>query len=156
VKIAVVDAETTRELRRAVLRPAWPVGSRMHGDDDPHALHIAALDDDLLVGACVLIAAAYPLHPDLADAWQLRGMATDEAHRNLGIGAAMLDVAVSEVLRRGGRLIWCQARELAIAFYGRHGFVGEGEYFTHHETGIVHQLMYRELSGDIDSSHHMS
>ena len=33
--VAVVTADVTSELRREVLRPAWPVGSVMHGEDDP-------------------------------------------------------------------------------------------------------------------------
>jgi predicted GNAT family N-acyltransferase len=47
---------------------------------------------------------------------------------------------------RGGRLLWCEARERAIAFYARHGFVGDGEIYLNRETGIPHQRMWRELS----------
>ena len=153
VRIQVVDAGTTSELRRAVLRPHWPVGSRMHGDDDPDALHVAAIDDDgRIVGAAVLLPLPYPHRPERANAWQLRGMATAAGRRGEGIGAAVLAEALHEAQGRGAELVWCQARDVAIDFYTRHGFVGEGAHFTHEETGIVHQLMYRELFGVPDSS----
>jgi GNAT superfamily N-acetyltransferase len=124
----------------------------MHGDDDPGAVHLAALDDGTVVGACVLLPATYPLRPEVAGSWQLRGMATVAARRNEGIGALLLTAAVGEVRARGGRLLWCQARDSAIRFYARHGFLGEGEHFVQAETGIMHQLMYRELAGVFDSS----
>ncbi|HEV7193447.1 MAG TPA: GNAT family N-acetyltransferase [Jatrophihabitantaceae bacterium] len=152
MRTEVVDAQTTRELRRAVLRPAWPSGSQMHGDDRPAAVHIAAIDDDTMVGACVLLPAAYPLRPQAADAWQLRGMATALDRRGEGIGTAVLTEALRQVRLRGGSLIWCQAREMAVAFYARHGFAAEGDQFLHAETGILHRLMYRELSDPTGSS----
>jgi predicted GNAT family N-acyltransferase len=79
-------------------------------------------------------------------------MATVAARRNEGIGGLLLAAVVREVLACGGRLLWCQARDSAIRFYARHGFLGEGEHFVQAETGIMHQLMYRELAGVFDSS----
>lgn len=153
VRTAVVTAALTAELRRAVLRPSWPVGARMHGDDDPAAVHIAALDEDGgVVGACVLLPAHYPPRPDAPGTWQLRGMATAAGRRGQGIGAAVLGEAERLARTSGVRLLWCQARDTAIAFYARHGFVPEGERFTHAETGIMHQLMHRELFDPPSSS----
>jgi predicted GNAT family N-acyltransferase len=144
--VELVDGTVTSALRRAVLRPGWPTGARMHGDEDPSALHLAARDaDGNVLGACVLLERPYPLHPERPHAWQLRGMVTAEGLRGRGIGAAVLTAAVDEVRRRGGRLLWCQARDEAIGFYARHGFVEEGEYFVHEETGIVHRMMYLDL-----------
>src|SRR5437868_3027460 len=103
MRIALVDAATTRELRRAVLRPGWPDGSPMHGDDNPDALHLAALDDgDAAVATCLVLPRAYPRRPEDEDAWQLRGMATHESLRGQGIGALLVDSAMAEVRARGG------------------------------------------------------
>ena len=146
VRTAIVDAATTTELRRAVLRPTWPTGATMHGDDDPAAVHFAALDGADVVGACVLLPAPFPLAPTEADSWQLRGMVTVEGRRGEGIGSAVVGAAQRCVRARGGRSLWCQARDTAIEFYARHGFVGHGALFAHTETGIMHQLMRRELS----------
>jgi predicted GNAT family N-acyltransferase len=145
VRIEVVDGMATRELRRAVLRPAWPLGSAMHGDDNPDAIHLAAFDDDVLVGTCLVLPRPYPLRPGRPDAWQLRGMATVPERRSQGVGAAVLAAAVDEVRRRGGRLLWCDARTSAVPFYAQHGFSTEGEEFLHAESGIPHYRMWREL-----------
>lgn len=151
--VEVVDGSVTRELRRQVLRPSWAVGTPMHGDDEPHAVHVAALAQDATVlGACVLIRRPCPVRPEVSSAWQLRGMATADALRGTGVGAAVLDFAVQQVRARGARLLWCEARESARGFYARHGFTAEGELFPHAETGIAHQLMWRELPAPPTSS----
>ena len=129
-----------------MLRPGWPVGSPMHGDDNPDAIHLAAVDDDgRVVGAVLVLPRAYPLRPDAPGAWQLRGMATAPERRGQGIGAAMVAAAVEQVARHGGRLVWCDARTGAVGFYRQHGFEPEGAEFEHAETGIPHYRMWRIL-----------
>lgn len=144
--IRVVDGAATRELRRAVLRPGWPVGSAMHGDENPDAIHLAVLDDDRVVAACLVLPRPYPLRPELDAAWQLRGMATVPELQGQGLGGRLLAAAVAEVRSRAGRLIWCDARTSAVGFYARHGFTAEGEQFLHRETGIPHYRMWRDLT----------
>jgi predicted GNAT family N-acyltransferase len=147
VQVRVVDGAATRELRRAVLRPGWALGSPMHGDDNPDAVHLAVVDDDeRVVGACLVLPRDYPLRPTLDGAWQLRGMATAAQVRGQGIGTLLLDAALDEIRRRGGRLVWCDARTSAVGFYRRHGFAAEGEEFEHHESGIPHFRMWRDVA----------
>ena len=142
--VEVTDAAVTSELRRAILRPSWPIGARMHGDDEPGAVHLAArTSDGTVVGACVLLPRACPAFPDRTGAWQLRGMATAEAVRGTGVGSALTEAAAAAVRTRGGRLLWCDARESAIDFYRARGFTGTGERYAHPETGAPHLLMYR-------------
>ena len=146
IRVAVVAGPVTRELRRAVLRPQWPVGSAMAGDDDPDAVHLAALDhDDRVVGAALLLPRAYPLRPEEAGAWQLRGMATDPERRGQGIGALVVAGAVEQARVRDGRLLWCDARTTAVHFYERHGFAAEGAEFVQAETGLAHVRMWRTI-----------
>jgi predicted GNAT family N-acyltransferase len=146
IAVRVVDGAATRELRRAVLRPTWPVGSAMHGDDNPDAVHLAAVDEDgRVVGSCVLLPRPYPLRRERDAAWQLRGMATVADLRSQGIGATVVARALAEVEHRGGRLVWCEARVGAVEFYRRHGFVVDGPEFEHAETGIPHFSMSRTV-----------
>ena len=66
MRIAAVDGATTRALRRAVLRPGWPKDAAMHGDDNPEAIHLAAIDeDDVVVAECegVIVRALCPGRP---------------------------------------------------------------------------------------------
>lgn len=145
VRVVVVAAAATTELRRSELRPAWPAGATMHGDDDPEAIHLAAVDaSGQVVGACVLIPRACPAFPERAGAWQLRGMVAAPAVRGTGVGGALTENAAAEVGRRGGSLIWCDAREAVVGFYARHGFAAIGDRYAHPETGSPHFLMYRE------------
>jgi ribosomal protein S18 acetylase RimI-like enzyme len=145
--VGVVDGSVTSELRRSVLRPTWPPGSVMHGDSEPDALHIAAVDDHgVAVCACVLFPRAYPGRSADGAAWQLRGMATAPELRSHGLGGLVVEAAAAEVGSRGASLLWCEAREAAIAFYERHGFLAEGDRYLHSESGIGHRMMVRELS----------
>jgi len=146
MRIAAVDGATTRELRRAVLRPGWPEAAPMHGDDNPEALHIAAIDDDdVVIAACLVLPRAYPKQPGTASAWQLRGMATAESHRSQGLGAELVVAVLAELRQRGAQLVWCEARNAAIRFYSRNGFEVDGEEFLHAETGIPHHYMWRHV-----------
>jgi ribosomal protein S18 acetylase RimI-like enzyme len=146
VQVRVVEGAATRELRRAVLRPGWPAGSPMHGDDNPDAVHLAALDEDgRVVGSCVVLPRAYPLRPDEPNAWQLRGMATAPELQGQGIGSRLVAAALEEIRRRDGRLVWCDARTSAVGFYERNGFTAAGTEFRHAESGIPHYRMWRIL-----------
>ncbi len=146
VRVEIVDGAATRELRRAVLRPGWPVGSPMHGDDNPDAIHLAALDGDgAVIGSCLVLPRPYPLRPDEPDGWQLRGMATAPAWQGQGVGGRVMAAAVATVRDRAGRLIWCDARTAAVPFYRQQGFTAEGAEFLHAESGIPHFRMWRVL-----------
>ena len=151
--VGVVDGPSTSELRRSVLRPHWPVGSVMHGDEEPSALHVAAVENGEPVCACVLFLRPYPHRPDIEPAWQLRGMATRADRRSTGLGGAVLAAMVDELRNRGAALVWCEARETAADFYRRNGFVAEGVRYLHSESGLPHFMMFRELSDPATSSH---
>lgn len=142
MQIAVVDAAVTRPLRLAVLRPGWPPDARMPGDDLPGAVHFAALDDEQVVGAGLVLPAPYPERPGATATWQLRGMATAPSRRSQGIGGRVLSAALGVVADRGGTLIWCGARLPAVAFYERHGFAVEGDEYVQAETGLPHVHMW--------------
>jgi predicted GNAT family N-acyltransferase len=94
-------------------------------DDGPDVFHLAERDGATVV-ACVTFFPE-PLHGE--PAWRFRGMATLEAYRSTGIGGRLLEAGVAEVARRGGRLVWCNGRSTATAFYLRHGFAIRGEEF---------------------------
>ena len=145
VRAAVVDAATTRELRRAVLRPQWAPGSVLPGDSDPAAVHVAVYESDELIGCCVLQSRPYPLRPEEPHAWQLRGMAVVPERQGQGVGATVLAAAEAELRSRGARLVWCDARTTAVGFYARHGFSAEGPEFEHAETGLPHLRMWRGI-----------
>ncbi|HEV7722731.1 MAG TPA: GNAT family N-acetyltransferase [Iamia sp.] len=146
MRVERVDPAVTRRLRNAVLRPGmdadavhWP------GVEGPDAVTYAVLgDDDAPLTTATVIPEPCPWRPDQGPAWRLRGMATDETARGRGVGRLALDAAVDHGRGAGATLIWCNARDVALSFYERAGFVVEGDGFTS-EHGIPHHPMTLDL-----------
>jgi GNAT superfamily N-acetyltransferase len=127
-----VNRDDIVTVRHAVLRADQPPETAYYPEDEwPGVFHIAE-HDGVTVVAC---ASFYPQPLDGEPAWRLRGMATLEAYRNQGIGGRLLEAGVAEVARRGGRLLWCNGRSTARAFYLRHGFTVRGDEFDVPLTG---------------------
>jgi GNAT superfamily N-acetyltransferase len=155
MRVEVVDQERTRELRRSVLRPELTAGDPLPGDELSGGVHLAAVDE---AGSVLCTCFVYPdpppwlsgrgeVVPDAGEAWHLRQMATDPAHRGQGVGGEVLEAAIAHVRAAGARLLWCNARVRAAGFYSRHGFAVHGAQYVD-ERGEPHLRMWRELSGE--------
>ena len=124
-----VSAEAVRALRQLVLRPGRPFEeTAFPGDDAPGTAHFGAFRAGELVAIAMLLDAPHPERPG-ERACQVRGMASHPSVRGQGFGAAVLEACIEEAMRRGSSLAWCNAREAALGFYVRHGFVVTGERF---------------------------
>jgi len=148
VRVDVVPAEVTAPLRWRVLRPhlASPEEAMLPGERDPGAVHLAALDPHGdVVGTAVLLPERFERMPDRADAWRLRGMATEERLRGQGIGGQVVRRVIEHVAARGGGLLWCHARVPAQAFYECAGFTTVGDRWEVPHLG-PHIAMWREVS----------
>ena len=66
-------------------------------------------------------------------------MAVRQAARGAGVGAAILQALMQQAQLRRDKLVQLNAQSQAAAFYGRHGFVREGDEFV--EAGIPHVHM---------------
>lgn len=140
----LITSEESADLRRRVLRPNLPAGTPSRSYPD-RARHVGVLDNaGTVLGTCVVFPARCPWQPAAA-AWQLRAMAVEPAWQGQGIGGRVLAAATVEVKIGGGDLIWCDARQTAVAFYARHGFIAHGEPFVQAETGLPHLDMWRSL-----------
>ncbi len=137
--VRLVEAEQTRPLRQRVLRPGGPTIQ-----DDPAAVHFAAVDADVVVATGVLLAEPPPFAYAGA-AWQLRGMATDPGRRGQGLGSAVLTAVILHVQTAGGGLLWCNARTPAQPFYERAGLHSWGQGWDDPAIG-PHIVMQVELS----------
>lgn len=80
--------------------------------------------------------------------WRISRVAVDEVHRGRGLGSRILAALLCEVVSRGGGRIELAAREYAVGFYRRFGFVPVGEAFASPETGLPHVMMVLELSAN--------
>ncbi|MEO6886444.1 MAG: GNAT family N-acetyltransferase [Jatrophihabitantaceae bacterium] len=148
MKTGIVDPALTRELRRSVLRPDVPIGATLPGDDLPHALHFGATTaDGAVVSTCFVYPEPCPWLPERVASWHLRQMATDPAHRGRRYAGDVVEAAVAHLRTLDAGLLWCNAREQAVPFYARHGFLGEGAIFTDERHTIPHLRMWLELTG---------
>jgi predicted GNAT family N-acyltransferase len=71
-------------------------------------------------------------------------MAVRQDARGAGTGSLVLCALMDEARRRGDRDVVLHAQLGARDFYGRHGFVPEGEVFM--DAGIEHIAMRRRFS----------
>ncbi len=141
ITLARCDAADILNLRHRILRAGLPrETASFDGDDDPATAHFAAQQGERIVGCVSVMRRAY----DGREAWQLRGMAVDAGMQRAGVGAMLLGAAELHVRESGVPLIWCNARELAVGFYRRHGWMVVSERFEFPTAG-PHFRMTREL-----------
>jgi GNAT superfamily N-acetyltransferase len=133
IHVEFVQPLVLHALRRQVLRPGQPWSSVDHDYDSwPDTFHVAAFGPRGEVAACASFhpdSAPHRPDTDAGQTWRLRAMASLPEVRGQGYGAAALRYGIAEMRRRGGRLLWCNARSGAVGFYERLGFSIVGEEF---------------------------
>ena len=131
-------------LRHAELRAGLPVESaRFDLDDDPRTRHYGAFLP--ASGENVGCVSCMRVPREGADAWQVRGMATRGDLVRRGIGHALLSFAVATLGDEdGARLLWCNARTTALAFWEREGWTVASDVFDIPGVG-PHHVMRRTL-----------
>ena len=118
--------EETHDLRRRVSADGRADVPTFHHplDDSPGAWHLGVVDAG---GAVVGISSYYrvpcPSRPGVEPAVQLQFMAVAPVLQRHGAGSAILAEALRRLRREGIRLVWADARDVAIPFYERFGFV---------------------------------
>ena len=141
--IRFIKARDTWPLRHKVLRPHQTLEDCDYPNDrNPDSFHLGAFVGDHLIG----VGSFYKEKNDSLSGWiqwRLRGMAVDPDHRARKLGSALLDFALDHLRSQGADLLWCQARETAIAFYEKHAFQKHGERFDIEGIG-GHYVMYRK------------
>lgn len=140
-----VAAEQTHELRRRVLRAERPnVPIVFPIDADPATVHLAVVDGDDTLGISTWGPAPCPVGPAGA-AVQLRGMAVDPAHQGHGLGHLLIEAGLAWAARWGAAVAWANARDSALGFYVREGFVVVGDGFLTADMGLPHHLVVYQL-----------
>lgn len=152
VVVRQVPVEEIFALRQAVLRPNRPASFSVYAQD-PHAVHLAAYDGDLLVGCATTFAQAWPGDADPAApapqpaAWRLRGMAVDASRQGSGVGREVLAAVVDAARTADAPLLWADGRVSALGFYTRLGWQVVGEDYVVPDSGLPHRRIVLPLSG---------
>lgn len=125
-------------LREEVLRR--PLGLRLSSEDladDPECFHLGMCDEAKLVA--VLLLQRVSTHR-----LKMRQVAVSPDAQGSGIGSELLARAERFAQERRYRTVHAHARESAIGFYLKHGYVASGEVFR--EQMMPHRLITKDLS----------
>ena len=145
MKVIQIAAEQTLSLRNEVLRPGMPISSCLFdGDDEPKTRHFGALDDqEQIVGIVSIFSNP---HPDLPATftYQLRGMATSEQCRGLGVGILLIESVEHYLKAIECAGLWANARTEALGFYKKQGYQVMSDEFMIENVG-PHYLVAKAL-----------
>jgi predicted GNAT family N-acyltransferase len=124
-------------LRDAILRK--PLGLKFSEDEiekEKTNLHIAAYEDEQMLGCCMLV-------EEEPQTVRLRQMAVVNDVQGKGIGRALMQFAENLARDRGYKKITMHARNNAVGFYEKMGYRKKGKPFE--EITIPHFVMEKEL-----------
>ena len=133
------------QLRVAVLRKGTPATDCNYPEDNySDIVHFAIFHDGTAIGASSWFMKECPEKPGIA-AIQLKGMAVAEELQGAGLGALLIDTGLALANERGALIAWARARDSAMGFYERLGFVSTGEGFVDSPTAMPHHIVVRTL-----------
>ena len=139
-----LTAGQTHPLRLDVLRRGTPSRDIAFPEDElATTLHLGVELDGVVVGISTWIEKAHPDLPAMRGI-QLRGMATAPQFQGHGIGGLILETGVERMFASGHEMVWARARDTALDFYERHGFVRRGMGYVDLSTQIPHHDIVRE------------
>jgi ribosomal protein S18 acetylase RimI-like enzyme len=135
-----IDWERYFDLRWRVLRRPWrqPKGSEKD-NREAGSVHL------MLCDASRMPLAVGRLHLNTPLEAQVRFMAVDPTATRQGLGATLLAALESRAAQMGARSIVLNAREQAIPFYRKHGYVVTGEAATMFGS-VLHFRMAKQIS----------
>ncbi len=135
LQIEQIRPELTWRLRQRVLYPANKL-YEMEIEEDNHGYHFGAFSNNELVAVVSLF--------QKGKDFQFRKFAVDTTAQNIGIGKMLLKYIVDFAIAEGAERIWCNARNTAIGFYSKYGFVQTGTTFS--KNGFDYEVMEKIIS----------
>ncbi|MFL9845713.1 GNAT family N-acetyltransferase [Flavobacterium rhizosphaerae] len=142
--IKIITAAQTHPIRQEVLRPGQPVERCVFaGDEAADTIHFGLFTNNELAGIISLFKTPNPLFTE-KEQYQVRGMAILRGHQKKGFGDALLKKAEAHATANGATRIWCNARENALGFYQKVGYLINGAPFLIEGVGI-HSVMHKAV-----------
>lgn len=144
--IKEIAAEETFAIRGLVLRPGRSLQECSFNEDKaPGTFHLGCFKDKQLIGVATYIPSKNALF-EHSFQYQLRGMAVLPSFRGRNAGHELLQAGESRLLQiQKDVFLWCNAREVAIPFYQKHGYQQTGALFMIPNI-CMHVLMLKTLS----------
>jgi len=133
------------QLRVAVLRKGTPATDCNYPEDSyPDVVHLGIIHDGIAIATSSWFMKECPEKPGDA-AMQLKGMAVADELQGEGLGALLIDAGIALAIERGATIAWARARDSAMGFYERLGFVSAGDGFIDGPTAMPHHIVVRTL-----------
>lgn len=154
LRVELIPAQTTFDLRRRVLRGGQPEADVAFPQDAlPGSFHLGVFaegcrDRGASPDAVVAVASFSPestTHRPGRRAVHLRGMAVTFECQGQGVGRLLFAAAVARLRDDGAEVLWCNARDTALDFYRKLGFAVVGDGFIQPETGLPHHVAILDL-----------
>jgi len=139
ISIEQITPELTWHLRRDVLYPSMKL-FEMEMDQDTYGMHFGAFYDVKLAG----IVSLFQTGTD----FQFRKLAIDPEFQHKGIGRSLIHYITDHAIKNGGTRIWCNARDTAVGFYLKDGFVLTGEKYS--KNGFNYEIMEKAITPSSD------
>ena len=139
--VTSVELTDIMQLRVAVLRKGTPATDCNYPEDNyPDVVHFGIIHEGNAVATSSWFMKECTEKPGVI-AMQLKGMAVADELQGAGLGALLIDAGSALANERGARIAWARARDSAIGFYERLGFVSTGEGFVDGPTAMPHHIV---------------
>ena len=133
------------QLRIAVLREGTPATDCNYPEDSyPDVVHFGIVHEGTAIATSSWFMKECPEKPGIT-AMQLKGMAVAGHLQGEGLGALLVDTGIALAIERGATIAWARARDSALGFYERLGFVSTGDGFMDGPTAMLHHIVVRTL-----------
>ena len=143
-EIKKISSGDTFLVRHPVLREGKPIEScQFDGDDFETTTHFGLFIDKNLIGV-ISVFKNNSIIFNSENQFQIRGMAILNNFQRKGFGNELIKHAEEYIKSQFGKLIWFNARESAVPFYEKLGYIKIGEPFFISDIGI-HYIMNKEI-----------
>jgi GNAT superfamily N-acetyltransferase len=143
--VTTVGLTDIMQLRVAVLRRDTPATDCNYPEDAyPDVVHFGIIHEGVAIATSSWFMKECPEKPGVT-AMQLKGMAVAESLQGAGLGALLIDAGLALAKERGATIAWARARDSAMGFYERLGFVSTGDGFVDGPTAMPHHIVVRTL-----------
>ena len=133
-----IEYDQMVKLRQEILRKPLNLSfESAELDREKNDILIAALDEDVMLGCCLLT----PIEKGVV---RLRQMAVQNNVQGKGIGAAMMNYAENLARDKGYKKLIMHARETAVGFYEKLGYKKVSKEFN--EVSLPHFIMEKILT----------
>ena len=141
-EVALTDV---MQLRIAVLREGTPATDCNYPEDSyPDVVHFGIVHEGTAIATSSWFMKECPEKPGIT-AMQLKGMAVAGHLQGEGLGALLVEAGIALAIERGAAIAWARARDSALGFYERLGFVSTGDGFMDGPTAMLHHIVVRTL-----------